>query len=251
MMPCKRDVLTCSPQLQQDTSSHRRRSQSPLTSSQILVHGRTFTTTQGREKKAKEKMSGAHSEWVSWYEKPDKQESDKAAEQKFTLVGDDEKDNVPITDPSTVNSQSGVFNKVASTFTRLFRHEQSHLTRNQVQTRIGWTTTGELGVLRQEQDAQYEFMEELEQKLEGLKAEVGLLKGLVKAYEAKMEHDNDLLQHCMHWITMAQVFGDVPVARHRIRWKPGRDAALQGGGSDNEDEEGENNNNNNNRETEI
>lgn len=177
-----------------------------------------------------------NSEWASWYEKPHKQQSADTAEQKSTL-GPDEKD-ASITDPSTANLQSGVFNKVASTFTQLFGHKQSHLTRNQAPTRIGWTTTGELGVLRQEQDAQYEFMEELEHKIEDLKKEVGLLKGLVKAYEAKMERDNDLLQHCMHWITMAQVFGDVPVARDRMRWKPGRDAALEGGSdNDNEDED--------------
>lgn len=176
----------------------------------------------------------ANSEWVSWYDKPHKRQSADTAEEKLVL-GADEKD-ASITEPSTVNLRSGIFNKVASTFTPLFSHKQSHLTRNQTQTRIGWTTTGELGVLRQEQDAQYEFMEELEQKIEGLQKEVEQLKGLIKAYEAKMERGDNLLQHCMHWITMAQVFGDVPVAKDRMRWKPGRDAALEGGsdnGSDN------------------
>lgn len=177
-----------------------------------------------------------NSEWVSWYEKPQKQESTDTGEQKSPL-GADEKD-ASITDPSNVNVQSGVFNKVASTFTQLFSHKESHLTRNQTKTRIGWTTTGELGVLRQEQDAQYEFMEELEQKIKDLTKEVGVLKDLVKTYEAKMEHDNDLLQHCMHWITMVQVFGDVPVARDRMRWKPGRDAALVGGSEDGSEEDG-------------
>jgi hypothetical protein len=179
----------------------------------------------------------ANSEWPSWYDKPQKQQSTDTAEQKSSL-DPDEKD-ASITDPSTINLQSGVFNKVASTFTQLFSHKQSHLTRNQVQTKIGWTTTGELGVLRQEQDAQYEFMEELEHKIEDLKTEVGVLKDLVKAYEAKMERDNDLLQHCMHWITMAQVFGDVPVARDRMRWKPGRDAALEGASEDSSENEDE------------
>ncbi|KAL7901541.1 hypothetical protein HDV63DRAFT_410925 [Trichoderma sp. SZMC 28014] len=169
-----------------------------------------------------------NSEWVSWYEKPQKQQSTDTGEQK---PGGDEKD-ASITDPSNVDVQSGVFNKVANTFSQLFGHKQCHLTRNQTKTRIGWTTTGELGVLRQEQDAQYEFMEELEHKIKDLTKEVGVLKDLVKAYEAKMERDNDLLQHCMHWITMVQVFGDVPVARDRMRWRPGRDAALVGGSED-------------------
>ncbi|KAL6905086.1 hypothetical protein GGI43DRAFT_299779 [Trichoderma evansii] len=177
----------------------------------------------------------ANSEWVSWYDKPQKRQSADTAEEKSSL-GADEKD-ASITDPNTVNLQSGVFNKVASTFTQLFGHKQSHLTRNQAQTRIGWTTTGELGVLRQEQDAQYEFMEELEQKIGDLKKEVEQLKDLVKVYEAKMERDSDLLQHCMHWITMAQVFGDVPVAKDRMRWKPGRDAALEGDSEDGNEHE--------------
>lgn len=178
----------------------------------------------------------ANSEWASWYDKPEKPKPADPAEQRPTTLGADDEKDASITDPSSVNVQSGVFNKVAGTFTQLFSHNKpSHLTRNQAATRIGWTTTGELGVLRQEQDAQYEFMEELERKIEDLARDVGLLRDLVKAYEARMEHDNDLLQHCMHWITMAQVFGDVPVARDRMRWKPGRDAALQGG-SENENE---------------
>ncbi|GFP57014.1 hypothetical protein ACSS6W_004434 [Trichoderma asperelloides] len=179
----------------------------------------------------------ANSEWVSWYDKPHKRQSAAAAEEASTL-GVDEKD-ASITDPSTVNLQSGVFNKVASTFTQLFSDKQSHLTRSQTRTRLGWTTTGELGVLRQEQDAQYEFMEELEHKIEDLKKEVKQLKGLIKAYEAKMERNDGLLQHCMHWITMAQVFGDVPVAKDRMGWKPGRDAALEGSSSEDGSEDGD------------
>ncbi|PON28152.1 hypothetical protein TGAM01_v202646 [Trichoderma gamsii] len=196
---------------------------------------RTFTTT--KECKKQGKMS-ANEEWVSWYEKPQTQQSTDTGEQKSSL-GTDEKD-APITDPGNVDVQSGVFNKVANTFTQLFSNKQCHLTRNQTRTKIGWTTTGELGVLRQEQDAQYEFMEELEQKIKDLNKEVGVLKDLVKAYEAKMERDNDLLQHCMHWITMVQVFGDVPVARDRMRWKPGRDAALVGGSEDGSEDGNEN-----------
>ncbi|KAM0465899.1 hypothetical protein ACHAPV_000847 [Trichoderma viride] len=55
-----------------------------------------------------------------------------------------------ITDPDTVNLQSSVFHNLPSTFTQHFSHKKSHLRHNQAKTRIGWTATGELGVLRQE-----------------------------------------------------------------------------------------------------
>jgi hypothetical protein len=44
----------------------------------------------------------------------------------------------------------------------------------------------------------------------------------------------------MHWITMAQVFGDVPVAKDRMNWKSGRDAALVGASEDEDEDEDEN-----------
>ncbi|KAM0261851.1 hypothetical protein ACHAQJ_002054 [Trichoderma viride] len=173
-------------------------------------------------------------EWVSWYDNPRKQSSAETQEEK-PGPDLDEKD-ASITDPSVVNLQTGVFSKVAKTFTQLFSKDESHLTRGK--TRIGWTTTGELGVLRQEQDAQYEFMEELELKIEQLNKEVDQLKSLVKAYEARMDRDEEHLQHCMHWITMAQVFGDVPVAKDRMNWKSGRDAALVGASEDEDEKDG-------------
>ncbi|KAL7796039.1 hypothetical protein V8C37DRAFT_372910 [Trichoderma ceciliae] len=183
---------------------------------------------------------GANSDFVSWYDNPRtrQQQNSSETQQGKTTAGSDAKDgsdNVQVTDPSTVNSQTSVFSKVAKTFTQLFSKGETGLGRTQ--TRSGWTTTGELGILRQEQDAQYEFMEELEMKIEGLGKEVEQQKSLVRAYEAKARQSEQYLQHCMHWITMAQVFGDVPVAKDRMNWKPGRDAALVGAGEDEDEDE--------------
>lgn len=174
-------------------------------------------------------MMGTH-EYVSWYDNPRAREQEEAA-----AAGKDGNTGEPqTTDPSTVNLQAGVYNKVAKAFSQLFTKNNNRLDRKH--GRIGWTTTGELGVLRQEQDSQYEFMEELELKIEELKKEVDLQKALIRAYEVKMKQNEQYLQHCMHWITMAQVFGDVPVAKDRMNWKPGRDAALIGPDEDDDDE---------------
>lgn len=177
---------------------------------------------------------GANAEFVSWYDPRHRQQQKFSANQQGKMASgstENEKDNsgdpIQATDPSTVNLQTSVFNKVAKTFTELFSKDKSRFDRRQ-ETPVGWTTTGELSVLRAEQDAQYEFMEELEVKIEELKKEVEQQKALVKAYEAKVMQSEQYLQHCMHWITMVQVFGDVPVAKDRMNWKPGRDAALVG-----------------------
>ncbi|KAM0521275.1 hypothetical protein ACHAPE_002752 [Trichoderma viride] len=90
---------------------------------------------------------------MSWYKKPQRQQSADTAEQKSAL-GKDEKD-ASITDPSTVKLQSGVFKTVTRICMQLCSHKRSHLTQNQAEARVGRTTVGELGVLHQEQDAQY------------------------------------------------------------------------------------------------
>ncbi|KAH6604557.1 hypothetical protein Trco_006264 [Trichoderma cornu-damae] len=184
----------------------------------------------------------ANSEFVSWYDNPrtrQQQNSSSSEPQQGEMpaVSDDKggSGNSQVTDPNALNLRATVFNKVAKAFTELFSKDATRFDR--AGTRTGWTTTGELGVLRQEQDAQYEFMEELELKIEELRKEVDLLKSLVKAYEAKMQRSDEYLQHCMHWITMAQVFGDVPVVKDRMNWKPGRDAALVGAGEDEDEDE--------------
>ncbi|RFU77206.1 hypothetical protein TARUN_4987 [Trichoderma arundinaceum] len=179
---------------------------------------------------------GAHADFVSWYDNPrTRQQQDSSETPQATTTDPQGSGGAPATDPSTLNLQTTVFNKVAKAFTQLFSKDETRSGRGE--TRIGWTTTGELSVLRQEQDAQYEFLEELELKIEELKKAVEQQKSLAKAYEAKMERNEQYLQHCMHWITMAQVFGDVPVAKDRMNWKPGRDAALVGAGEDEDEDE--------------
>ncbi|KAL7949413.1 hypothetical protein V8C42DRAFT_211678 [Trichoderma barbatum] len=182
-------------------------------------------------------MAGG-TESESWYDnsykkKKKKQKKGSSATQqgKMTPVStENEKDfddNVEVTDSSTVNLQANVFTKVAKTFTLLFSMDTNRYDRRP-EAPGGWTTTGELGLLRSEQDAQYEFMEELELKIEELKMEVEQQKRLIKAYETRVNQRDEYLQHCMHWITMAQTFGDVPVAKDRMNWKAGRDTALVG-----------------------
>ncbi|PNP57623.1 hypothetical protein THARTR1_02621 [Trichoderma harzianum] len=144
------------------------------------------------------------------------------------------------TDASTVNLKANVFTKVANTFTLLFNKDSTRYDRRP-ETPVGWTTTGELGCLRAEQDAQYELMEELECKIEQLKKEVEQQKLLIKAYETRVGQNEEYLQHCMHWISMAQIFGDVPVSKERMNWRAGRDAALVGPAEDDDDDDDDGN----------
>ncbi|UKZ75035.1 hypothetical protein TrVFT333_002707 [Trichoderma virens FT-333] len=176
---------------------------------------------------------GGDSKSVSWYDNSYKKKGSSANQQgnmtpTSTENEKDSDENIQVTDPSTVNLKANVFNKVAKTFTLLFNKDSDRYDRRP-ETPAGWTTTGELGALRAEQDAQYELMEEFELKIEELKKEVAQQKLLIKAYETRANQNEEYLQHCMHWISMAQIFGDVPVARDRMNWTPGRDSALVGG----------------------
>ncbi|KAJ4863253.1 hypothetical protein T069G_04207 [Trichoderma breve] len=186
---------------------------------------------------------GSDSKAVSWQDNSYKKEQKKgsSANQQGRMtpsspeIEQNSNESTEATDPSTVNLKANVFTKVANTFTLLFNKDTSRYDRRP-ETPAGWTTTGELGCLRAEQDAQYELMEELELKIEDLKKEVDQQKLLIKAYETRVSQNEELLQHCMHWISMAQIFGDVPVSKERMNWKAGRDAALVGpAGEDDED----------------
>lgn len=191
---------------------------------------------------------GGDSKAVSWqdnsYKKEKKKGSSSNQQGRMTPSSPETEQNsdehVEVTDPSTVNLKANVFTKDANTFTLLFDKDTSRYDRHP-ETRAGWTTTGELGCLRAEQDAQYELMEELELKIEDLKKEVDQQKLLIKAYETRVNQNEELLQHCMHWISMAQIFGDVPVSKERMNWKAGRDAALVGpaGEDDSDDDAGD------------
>ncbi|KAL6829031.1 hypothetical protein J3E69DRAFT_364660 [Trichoderma sp. SZMC 28015] len=190
---------------------------------------------------------GGDSQSVSWHDNSYKKEKKKgsSANQQGRMtpsspeIEQNSNESTEVTDPSTVNLKANVFTKVANTFTLLFNKETSRYDRRP-ETPAGWTTTGELGCLRAEQDAQYELMEELELKIEDLKKEVDQQKLLIKAYETRVNQNEELLQHCMHWISMAQIFGDVPVSKERMNWKAGRDAALVGpAGEDDSDDAGD------------
>ncbi|KKP00167.1 hypothetical protein THAR02_07720 [Trichoderma harzianum] len=178
---------------------------------------------------------GSDSKAVSWQDNSYKNEKKKGSstnqQGRMTPSSPEIEQNsdetTEVTDASTVNLKANVFTKVANTFTMLFNKETNRYDRRP-ETPVGWTTTGELGCLRAEQDAQYELMEELELKIEDLKKEVDQQKLLIKAYETRVNQNEELLQHCMHWISMAQIFGDVPVSKERMNWKAGRDAALVG-----------------------
>ncbi|TFB07470.1 hypothetical protein CCMA1212_001190 [Trichoderma ghanense] len=126
-----------------------------------------------------------------------------------------------MTDPDTVNFKTTVFNKVAKSFSALFSDHADRYERRK-DCPVSWTTAGQIGWLREEQDSQYMLMEELELKIEELKKELAQQQELIKAYEVKVAQNEEYLQFCMHWITMAQVFGDVPVAKDRMKWKSGR-----------------------------
>ncbi|KAK4068813.1 uncharacterized protein Triagg1_7173 [Trichoderma aggressivum f. europaeum] len=187
---------------------------------------------------------GGESKAVSWhdnsYKKKQKTGSSANQQGKTTPTSTENEnnsdENAEITDPSTVNLKANVFTKVANTFTLLFNKDSSRYDRRP-EAPVGWTTTGELGCLRAEQDAQYELMEELESKIEQLKKEVEQQKVLIKAYETRVGQNEEYLQHCMHWISMAQIFGDVPVSKERMNWKAGRDAALVGPAEDGDDDD--------------
>lgn len=125
------------------------------------------------------------------------------------------------TDPDTVNFKTTVFNKVAKSFAALFGDQADRYERRE-DCPVGWTTGGQIGWLREEQDSQYQLIEELELKIEELTKEVGRQRELLGAYETKVAQNEEYLQFCMHWITMAQVFGDVPVAREHMKWNSGR-----------------------------
>ncbi|KAL7959484.1 hypothetical protein V8C34DRAFT_113014 [Trichoderma compactum] len=186
---------------------------------------------------------GGDAKSVSWHDnsyKKKQKTGSSAKQQGKTTPTSTENEKSPdesaeATDPSTVNLKANVFTKVANTFTLLFNKDSDRYDRRP-ETPVGWTTTGELGCLRAEQDAQYELMEELESKIEQLKKEVEQQKLLVKAYETRVGQNEEYLQHCMHWISMAQIFGDVPVSKERMNWRAGRDAALVGPA---EDEDGD------------
>ncbi|KAL7814444.1 hypothetical protein V8C26DRAFT_436128 [Trichoderma gracile] len=141
-----------------------------------------------------------------------------------------------MTDPDTVNFKTTVFNKVAKSFSALFGDHADRYERRK-DCPVGWTTGGQIGWLREEQDSQYHLMEELELKIEELRKEVTQQQELIKAYEVKVAQNEEYLQYCMHWITMAQVFGDVPVAKDRMMWKSGRVVFEEDNDEDNDEDE--------------
>ncbi|KAL6864079.1 hypothetical protein J3F83DRAFT_767072 [Trichoderma novae-zelandiae] len=175
-------------------------------------------------------------EYVTWYDPTTKEEL-KARRATASRKGKGkmaDADDGPqgTTDPDTVSFKTTVFNKVAKSFSALFSDHWNRYERRK-EAPVGWTTAGELGYLREEQDSQYMLMEELELRIEELKRDLAQQQELVKAYEVKVARHEEYLQYCMHWITMAQVFGDVPVAKDRMKWK----SAVAGSEDDDEDED--------------
>ncbi|PTB68524.1 hypothetical protein BBK36DRAFT_1112101 [Trichoderma citrinoviride] len=189
-------------------------------------------------------MSVAGNQYVTWYDPTTKEELKARRATTFQRgkgkgkgkASDADDGMQGMTDPDTVNFKTTVFNKVAKSFSALFSDHADRYERRK-EAPVGWTTAGELGWLREEQDSQYMLMEELELKIEELKKELTQQQELVKAYEVKVAQHEEYLQYCMHWITMAQVFGDVPVAKERMKWKSGLAAFEEDKGEDKDEDE--------------